>query len=308
MSIKADYIFEVHIRIPEAFTLDSIVRSPRTFKPKDVRTACHNNELVLKEGTPPPEVISMATYVMTDFFAMAHATGLYNRQREMWESLSKVNTIAVKQLSAGLLRKNLLPAFDLIFLDYKQKPLVYVGLITDIPQKETAANLLKQCISHASGKASLKGFLCCFRAPFPADAMQFVQKQTHTLDPVGRYESILPSLRVPVDLLEMNQTSEIVLSADGTEQSELRATFHLLHPDLRKSKTGLPPMPPIRRDKPKKSEPAENAENGELNDNHDVSEQTEHVEIGDNHDNTTATTSNVEQSGQLSDSTMDNWG
>jgi hypothetical protein len=245
MSKTADYIFEVHIRIPEAFTLDSITRSPRTFKPKDVASACQNNELILKEGTPPAAVTSMAMYVMTDFFAMAHGTGLYNRQRTLWESLAKINTIAVKQLSAGLLNKKPMPVYDLMFLDYKQKPLIHASLITDIPEKKTPAGLLKDCASRAGGRGSLRGFLCCFPAPFPEDALQYVQRLTHTLDPVGRYESILPSLHVPIDLLEMDSADLAGLSQEGSDPAELRTVFQLIHPDLKKSKT-TPVVPPIK--------------------------------------------------------------
>lgn len=243
MPPKADYIFEVHIRIPEAFTLDTIVRSPRTFKPKDVADACNNNELLLKEGSPPEEVTDLATYIMTDFFAMSHGTGLYNRQRQLWESLSQVNTISVKQLSVGLMKKKPIPVFDLAFLDYKQKPLVYVSLVTAIPEKQTAVTVLKQAVSRAGGKSSLNGFLCCFRGPFPFDALDFVQKATDTQDPIGRYESIMPGLKVPIDLLEMSfESFSVEPVEEGAEaQQQSRTVFQLVHPDLQKGKIAVGP-------------------------------------------------------------------
>lgn len=266
MPKKPDFIFDVQIRIAEAFTLDSIARSPRTFKPKDVASACHNNELVLKEGNPPPEVISMATYMMTDFFAMAHGTGLYNRQKNLWEALSKVNSIAVEQLSAGLFKKKQLQVFDLYFLDYKQKPLVIVSLITELPEKITALAMLKQTISRAGGKNSLRGLLCCFPEPFPQDALEYVQKQTYTTDPVGIYESTMASMKVPIDLLELQTANMVSLSQEGTEPPELRTVFHLIHPDLKKGKH---PFAPVRRPLAKKTDEEESESTNEKGESRD---------------------------------------
>lgn len=267
MPKKANFIFEVRIRIAEAFTLDSIVRNPRTFKPKDVQSACQNNELAVTHGDPPPEVVSLATYVMTDFFAMAHATGLYNRQKAMWESLSKVNSVHVRQLTKGLFRKELLPIFDFSFQDYKGKPLLNANLVTRIPAKENAVGLLKSFISRASGN-SATGVLACFAAPMPAEVLEFVQKQTHTVDPVAKYESILPGLNKPFDLLEMNQSNLMAGSQDSVDETtltELRTVFQLLHPDLRKKANSADDKLPANAKRPKKKkkkEPAE-AENGD---------------------------------------------
>lgn len=238
MPIKANFIFEVSIRIPEAFTLDSIVRSPRTFKPKDVLSACDNNQLVVKEGLPPPEVTSLATYVMTDFFSMAHSTGLYNRQRKMWEALSQVNTIAVHQLSSGLINKSGLPVFDFSFQDYKGKPLLLALLVTHLPEKFKAVATLKSFIRRAAGKSTLHGALACFPAPLADDLLNFVERQTFTSDPIARYESILPSLRLPFDLLEAHETVE-----PGTSASN---QYLLKHPSLKKSVLANPPCKAMR--------------------------------------------------------------
>jgi hypothetical protein len=246
MPKKANFIFEVRIRISEAFTLDSIVRSPRTFKPKDVQSACQNNELSVTHGSPPPKVTSLATYVMTDFFAVLHATGLYNRQKAMWEALSKVNSIHVNQLSSGVFQKSALPIFDFAFLDYKGKPLLLANLVTAVPEKKKPVGLLKDFIGRASGRGAA-GVLACFAAPVPAEVVDYVQKATFTVDPVLKYESIMPGVNKPFDLLEMNEANLISGSHDGPAASgaesggdadfagtELRTVFALLHPDLKK--------------------------------------------------------------------------
>lgn len=259
MPRKANFIFEVRIRISEAFTLDSIVRSPRTFKPKDVQSACQNNELTITHGDPPPEVISLATYVMTDFFAMAHATGLYNRQKEMWESLSKVNSIHVIQLSTGVFKKQPLSVFDFSFQDYKGKPLVLANLISKLPEKKKAVALLKDFISRCSGRNAY-GVLACFAAPVPQDVVEFVQRATHADDPVGKYESIMAPLGKPFDLLEMHEANLVPESAEG---SELRTVFQLVHPDLKKKTLAGSELPASAiRPKKKQAQP-EPAVNGD---------------------------------------------
>jgi hypothetical protein len=259
MPKKASFIFDVNIRIPEAFTLDSIVRNPRTFKPKDVASACQNNELVLKHGEPPAAVVSLATYVMTDFFAMAHGTGLYNRQRQLWESLSQVNSVHVQQLSSGLFKKTLLPIFDLWFLDYKGKPLIVALLVAELQDKQKAEALLKSFISRVPGRASLTGVLACFPAPMPFPVVDHVRKQTDTSDAISRYEAVLPAVKVPFDLLEMNTANLLQLSQEGTEPAERRTLFSLIHPDL-KSKQKLVEIPSMRKVMPKsKQQQAEEA-------------------------------------------------
>lgn len=234
MPRKANFIFEVRIRISEAFTLDTIVRSPRTFKPKDVHNACQNNELAVTHGDPPPEVTALATYVMTDFFAMAHATGLYNRQKDMWEALSKVNSIHVDQLTTGLMKKQPLQIFDFAFLDYKGKPLLLANLVAKVPDKKKPLEMLKSFISRASGRSST-GVLAFFQAPVPPEVVDFVKKQTHSEDPVLRYESIMPGINRPFDLLEMTETDLI-----GT-------TFHLIMPDLKKKQAPAPYVVPQQK-------------------------------------------------------------
>jgi hypothetical protein len=233
MPRKANFIFEVRIRIPEAFTLDSIVRSPRTFKPKDVQSACQNNELAVTHGAPPPEVVSLATYVMTDFFAMSHATGLYNRQIGLWESLSKVNSVHVNQLSTGVFHKSALSIFDFSFLDYKGKPLVSACLVTKVPEKKKSVAVLKDFISRCSGK-NVAGVLFCFAAPVPEDVVDHVRRATHADEPVGKYESIMPGLNKPFDLLEMNEADMVAASHDSPDETDLRTVFQLIHPDLKK--------------------------------------------------------------------------
>jgi hypothetical protein len=250
MPKKPDFTFEVRIRISEAFTLDSIVRRPRTFKPKDVLSACQNNEVVCKQDNPPPSVESLATYVMTDFFALAHATGLYNRQTQLWEALSKVTAIHVVQQQTGLFQKSALPVYDFAFVDYKGKTLLYALLVDGQAAKmKPSLTILKSFIGRAKNKWGCQGVLAAFSKPMPPDVLSFIQHATATPDPIARYESIFPALKIPFDLLEMDKsklgrTDEPSESDNPDEPDEPITIFRLLHPDLRKKDSLEPPVRP----------------------------------------------------------------
>ncbi len=242
MPKNPNFILEVSIRISEAFTLDSIVRRPRTFKPKDVLAACQNNEVLVRTPQVPPPVLSLATFIMTDFFALAHATGLYNRQRLLWESLSKVTHIHVFQLSTGLLSKKPLGIFDLVFQDYKGKPLVIASLVEQDDVRERALYLdnLKSFIGRVHRRCPVAGIFAVFPGPFPEPVLHFVRSSTNSSDPVARYESILPAVRAPINLLEMQdvrasdcQSSEQI---DAAALEEGGIKFNLIHPDLKRTR------------------------------------------------------------------------
>ena len=66
---------------PEAYNLGTIIQSPRTCTTIDVRQACANLDFV-----PPGEglersalVESFVRYLFTQYFVLAHQSGLYNQ-------------------------------------------------------------------------------------------------------------------------------------------------------------------------------------------------------------------------------------
>lgn len=241
MPKNPNFILEVSIRISEAFTLDSIVRCPRTFKPKDVLGACQNNEIVQRSPEVPRSVLSLSTFIMTDFFALAHATGLYNRQKQLWESLSKVTTIHVFQLTTGLMNKKALGIYDLIFQDYKGKPLLVANLVEPDSLKDRSLCLgsLKSFIGRAQRKAGIAGVFASFPSPFPLTVLDFVKGAVNSADPIARYESILPSLHVPINLLEMTAPEGASPEVDEGESDEPTEglSFQLVHPNLKKNRS-----------------------------------------------------------------------
>jgi hypothetical protein len=235
MPKNPNFTFEVRIRISEAFTLDSIVRSPRTFKPKDVQSACQNNDIVAKSSDSPASVVAFATYVMTDFFALMHATGLYNRQRQLWESLSKVTQIQVSQRMTGIFRRRRLPIYDFAFRDYKAKTLVVGCLIDGLVEKNKPLDIVKQFIGRARGQSGAVGILACLMGPVPKDVVSYVRELTKTENPVSYYEAVLPGTMAALDLVEMVRpvARPAIEEQDSQEPANV---FRLLHPELKKTK------------------------------------------------------------------------
>src|SRR5579883_3403609 len=121
MPKRPDFILKISVQNIEDFSPDAIVKSPRTFRPMDVQNACRNVALEASSGTPQ-RIVAMARYAAVDFFALAHATGLYNRQQKLWEALAKVTSVEVYQLRKGLFSSEKIPEYDFTFLDYRQRP------------------------------------------------------------------------------------------------------------------------------------------------------------------------------------------
>lgn len=250
MPAKPTFAFDIKIKIPEAFTLDAIVRSPRTYKPSDVSTAACNNEVVTTAGTPPEAVVKLVTYVVSDFFAFTHGTGLYNRQKHLWSSLSKVTRIYGYQMSTGLMKKTVQPVYDLYFCDFKDKPQVLVRFIDCQLDKPTMAlEHLKATVAQAAKSKTLTGIMLCFADKVPDDLISMVIKQIAT-DPAGRYESIWPGINIPLNLISLERAKTVKATDMAGDQVVIETAFHLVHPNLQRKGTPLPqpvPAPTVTR-------------------------------------------------------------
>ncbi len=222
------YKFEIKCADPAGFTLNSVVSTPRTCTPLDLAAACKN--IVLEStGSDAPRVISdCVQYLLTEFFALQHRTGLYNRQRLLWETLGRVTTVEAKRLTQGIFQKTELPVFDLLFKDGKGRIAIFGQLIEDEAfladdkkQREYWRSLVSRTEKIKSSKGPTFGLLIFAPAPFPNNLLSEVLKQTSGSDPVGRYESLLPEpLTIAVDLLEY--------TASPAHSHAIR----LVHPDL----------------------------------------------------------------------------
>jgi hypothetical protein len=218
---------------PATYSLPFVTSQPRVCKQIDVAAACENLEI--EEDSPTPSlVMSVVRYIMQDFFAIAHRTGLYNRQKGLWESLGRVEYIEAFRLQQGLFSKKDLPFFQLHFNDNKGRLLLFAqvaeeGAMTgddlDYRQKESVKSFLSKADKLRAAKGGLFGMFLVYPKPFPENVLRMIEKMTGASDPVGKFESVLPEpLLVPIDLLQMETT---LLQTKNESEA-----VQLIHPNL----------------------------------------------------------------------------
>lgn len=231
MAEKAIFKYQINLINSDLLGLGTVVRNPRVYKPQDLESACQNLEILPVGGQPPDAYIQrLVEFVLRDFFAMAHRTGLYNRQKVLWESLSKVTGIEVEQHRKGVFRKTPLPAFDLQFQDYKARTLILARLVEPEYQADERqlTRLLKDLLEKAKRLDAIVGLFFCSPAPLPDSLRRRVGKLTRVEDPVAKYESLLPEpLAIPLDLLEIDSATKHL-----AEQAPGGSGIRLVHPDL----------------------------------------------------------------------------
>ncbi len=241
MPQKPDFILRFSLQNIEDFSPDAIARSPRDFRPGDLINACNNVVIEPVGKKPPDHIASIARFVTVDFFALAHGTGLYNRQPKLWEGLAKTATIQIFVKKKGLLHKTELPEFDMLLLDHKGRTIA----ITHYTAPESSGvkhdymGLFKEFVKRtrlrqARQRQGVLGVFVCYPAPFPEKLREYVMKEANAHDAVQRYESVLPALGVPIDLFEIDSTAST--SPSGATQYPIR----LVHPDLNKKKSWIP--------------------------------------------------------------------
>lgn len=186
------------------------------------------------QGTPPV-VMSLAHYIAIDFFALAHATGLYNRQIKLWEGLARTLTVEISQMSKGIFSQEKLPEYDFCFQDHKKRT---VALAYYAAAKNSGSNFdylksTNNCLRRAAEVQGASGVFLCYPSPFPTKVLEFIRRETNAADSISRYESIFPKLGVPVNLLEVENSSVF----NPSEQAQFQR-IRLIHPDLSKKKLG----------------------------------------------------------------------
>ncbi|HEY9676577.1 MAG TPA: hypothetical protein V6C76_01145 [Drouetiella sp.] len=235
MPNPATYKLTVTTTNPSSHTLNEVVGNPRVTSPIDLQAAVGNIKLEV-EGDCPRLVEAVVRYVFTEFFALAHRTGLYNRQKHLWESIARVNDIVVNRVKEGFLMKTDFPYLDVVFQDAKGRPVILAcvaepdamhGSEKDVDKNlEWALKSLKQRAEKMKSKGgTLAGVFCVYPEPFPEIVLRQVEKLVGAEDPVGKFESIMPEpLLIPIDLLEVDM---VKLAKDDHSNS-----VRLIHPDL----------------------------------------------------------------------------
>ncbi|HEY9775337.1 MAG TPA: hypothetical protein V6C81_16340 [Planktothrix sp.] len=242
MPNSATYKLEIKTADPAGPTLSTIVTSPRTCTPLDLAETCKNVVLEASGDAVPPAMLECARYMLTDFFAFAHSTGLYNRQRLLWDALGRVTSVEYHQVTQGFFQKQPLPLFDVYFLDGKGRVAVFAHIIQseafaaglmdgERKEKDHLRTVLIRLEKLKAGRGPVGGMAFFCENEFPNNILSEVIKMTNGTDPVGKYESLLPEpWAVPIDLFELSAASGV----------------QLIHPDLSSAKHA-PPRPQAQK-------------------------------------------------------------
>jgi hypothetical protein len=234
MPSSATYKLDLKTADPTGCTLSSVVASPRTCSLLDLSEACKNLLLEPAEAQLPATLFQCAQFIFSDFFMLMHRTGLYNRQRTLFDALGRVTTIEYHRASQGFFQKQELPFFEMHLLDGKghvavlaqiiQAEALLTGLLDgERQQKDHWRSVLLRLDKLKASRGPTGGLILFSEGQFPNFILSEVLKMTGGSDPVGKYESLLPEpYAVPVDIVEC-----------------LPEGLRLLHPEL-VAKSGSP--------------------------------------------------------------------
>lgn len=210
---------------PEGATLHKIVESPRTAKPADLDLAARNLSVARANDNCPALIEHVTRYLLTDFFALAHRTGLYNRQLTFWETLSKISHLAVEQLETGIFTRKPLPVYQVSFLDFRERVLVLASVIAaqNGSQRKLAEFALSELIIKAKRTPGVTGLAIFAPQSMSSILLDKIGKAINANDPVAKYESLLPApLSIPIDLFAYT------IGEEGIPETSL------IHPNLLK--------------------------------------------------------------------------
>ncbi|MBX9688484.1 MAG: hypothetical protein K2X27_17375 [Candidatus Obscuribacterales bacterium] len=211
------------------------MRSPRTFRALDVQNACRNLDLKADPKTPL-FVKAVADFLLAEFFALSHGSGLYNRQIKLWEALAKTLTVEVYQQSKGIINNTKLPEYDFAFLDHKRRLLFLAHL--NMPAQGLDFDYLKSArefLKRASSNQNLAGVFLCYPSPFPPKVLEFIRRETNAQNSLSHYESVIPKLGFTTNLLQIDR---LPVFNPQTNSEEFK--IHLVHPDLSRKKSAAP--------------------------------------------------------------------
>lgn len=260
MTVPMTVTIEIKVRNPAAYTLNTVVASPRTCTPTDIKIASANIEVVSSTDKPQPLMLEFVDFIVRDFFTLAHRSGLYNRQKPLWECIARLTRVNFHQVTQGIFKKVELPVFDLIFEDSLSAPQIYACILkADASWKEekkvleSIRDFLKRVEQQQKKQNTLRGVFYCAPSPFPETVLKKVHEMTGSQDPISRYESLLPQpIMLPINLVEyrsggrtdteqeISQEMEVEDSSGGTGDVVDRIEDGAL---IISSELELPPQP-----------------------------------------------------------------
>lgn len=230
--------FKIENLEPTSFSLFNVTREPRAFAPDDIKAACNN--LLIRELPDSPVKLSSPSqfflhYLFTDYFQRAHQSGLYNRQRELFEAIGKVDHGESEPVSYGMFfNKTLWPCKDITLFDKDNNPLIVARVVDENEKasmglertdKSNAMDWLRNFVDKLNKlqtrKNCVAGAFFAFVGDFPSDLKARVENLIGVSDPIARYDCKLPPpAMLSLNLLEMHKTGDTEYDAEQLKDEQ----------------------------------------------------------------------------------------
>ncbi|MBX9668032.1 MAG: hypothetical protein K2X93_10455 [Candidatus Obscuribacterales bacterium] len=228
---------KLHIKCvsDEAFGLYSVVANPRSVTPYDVKAASQNIALEYEGKKPSVDIVSLVNFVLAGFFAQAHRSGLYNRQRELWDAIARVSTCQMRIVKQGVFVPIKLPVVDIDFLNSHNEPIILARLVKPQNRRDLDKRSIRYLQSFftrinrkQNKKGSLTGAFICIPQPVSLALLTKVQSKVGASDPANRFDSRLPlPANIPFNVLEMDYS----LGDDTDTTEETTTVSRLIYPE-----------------------------------------------------------------------------
>ena len=229
--------------VNDAYSLGAVTTNPRAATALDIQAGLSNLaiEAAPDVNAPVPALpLAVIHYLFHDFFAMAHQSGLYNRQIRLWEMFSRVSAAQIQQVERGFFSRSTIPVYEIIFkTSVGQNPVCALVIDESIRSLDGFKNqtdagkiyiellrdfLLKVIkIQARLGANGVKGIFVVTPEPLAPGLLAFVEKSTGAIDPVSRAESIMPApVSAHINLLTYSQLEPV---APDASESGYRITL-----------------------------------------------------------------------------------
>ena len=221
--------FKIESLEATSFSLFNVIADPRAFAPDDIKAACNN--LVIREASDSVLRLSSPSrfflhYLFAEFFQKAHQSGLYNRQRELFEAIGKVESGESEPVSYGMFfNKSKWPCNDITLFDKDRNPLIVARIVDDSEErtdKSNAMDWLRNFIDKLnklqSRKNCVHGAFFAFFGDFPTDLKERVENLVGCSDPIARYDCKLPPpAMLSLNLVELHNITDTTGDDDTLE-------------------------------------------------------------------------------------------
>lgn len=214
-----------------SFSLFNVTADPRAFAPDDIKAACNN--LVITQASDSPSRLSSPSrfflhFLFSEFFQKAHQSGLYNRQRELFEAIGKIDSGESESVSYGMFfNKSQWPCKDITLFDKERNPLIVARIVDDNEErtdKSNAMDWLRNFIDKLNKlqnrKNCVAGAFFVYVGDFPIELKERVENLVGSSDPIAKYDCKLPPpAMLSLNLVELHHTSDIQSDTTGDDDA-----------------------------------------------------------------------------------------